>query len=259
MKKIGILEILVLLSVLITGGVLGYKLMTQNENTGYEFDGDQMYKCAWISEKIMNKDFPLYAEVKGKWTSSGKDFDGVVLITKASGGTLYGIYNNKSIELGGEMAHVEDVACKKIILKPVGNTIIKYDINPIECKSFKELNENIEHSKNPYINSNITILKTYVDGSIGIDCNTFKPSEQQKLKNNIRYDLHYNALKIVFMDEGINLIGKIDTNDLNNYGEYINSTNMATSKLTIYLIVNETDVKLSNDIIEKYDPTITKL
>ncbi|ABR57082.1 conserved hypothetical protein [Methanococcus aeolicus Nankai-3] len=259
MKKMGALEILVILSVLITGGVLGYKLMTQNENTGYEFDGDQMYKCAWVSEKIINKNFPLYAEVKGKWTSSGKDFDGIVLITKARGGTLYGIYNNKLIKLGGEMAHVEDIACKKIILKPVGNTIIKYDINPIECKSFKGLNENIEHSKGQYINSNITILKTYIDGSIGIDCNTFKPSEQQKLKNNINLDLNSNALKIVFIDEGINLIGKIDINDLNSYGEYINSTNMVTSKLTVYLIVNETDVKLSKDIIEKYDPTITKL
>ena len=144
MRKIGILEVLVILAILITSGALTYKFMTSNDSTGYEFDGDQMYKCAWISEKIMNKNFPLYAHVKGKWTSSNKEFDDTVLITGARGGTLYAVYKNQSITIGGEMAYVEDIAARKVVLKPLGNTMIEYQLNPIYGNSFKEIGNEIK-------------------------------------------------------------------------------------------------------------------
>ena len=262
MRKIGILEILVILAILITSGALAYKFIISNNSTGYEFDGDQMYKCAWISEKIMNKNFPLYAHVKGKWTSSNKEFDDTVLITGARGGTLYAVYKNQSITIGGEMAYVEDIAAKKIVLKPLGNTIIEYQMNPIDGNSFKEVGNKIKNTENKYKNSNLTILGTYIECSIATDSKTFAPSEQQSIKNKLYLDLNNknNRLSIYFIENGLFLDGKLKLETLNILDDIINPHKITTSKITVYLIVNETADKMPKDII-KYnnDSIITTL
>ncbi|WP_292460210.1 TrmB family transcriptional regulator sugar-binding domain-containing protein [Methanothermococcus sp.] len=251
MKKIGILEILVILAILITSGALAYKFInSNNKNSNYEFDGDQMYKCAWVSEKIMNKNFPLYAHVKGKWTSSKEEFNDTVLITGARGGTLYAIYKNQSITIGGEMAYVEDIAAKKIILKPLGNSIIEYQLNPIDGNSFKEIKNKIESTEYKYKNLNLTILKTYIEGSLAADSKTFAPSEQQNIKNNLYLDLNNknNRLSIYFVENGLFINGKLDLETLNTLDDIINPHKITTSQITVYLVVNETADKIPKNI-----------
>ncbi|AEH07164.1 TrmB family transcriptional regulator sugar-binding domain-containing protein [Methanothermococcus okinawensis] len=243
MRKIGILEILVILAILITSGALIYKFLKSNsENDNYEFDGDQMYKCAWISEKILNKNFPLYAYVEGKWSSSKEEFNDTVLITGAHGGTLYAIYKNQPITIGGEMAYKEDIAAKKIILKPLGNSIITYSLNPINGNSFEEINKKIKDSEKPYKHNNLTILDTYIGGSLAVDSKTFTPSEQQNIKNNLHLDLNNrnNKLSINFVENGLFLTGKLDVDTLNMLDNLIKPHNIITSQITVYLIVNET-------------------
>ena len=137
MKKIGILEVVVILSILITSISLAYKFYSNNGND-YEFDGNQMYKCAWVCEKILNKNFPLNATITGKWTLSKKPFNGEVVIYDAKGGTLYAIYNGTPITIGGELAYQEDIAAKKIILHPIGKSIIFYELDPVKAEVVKE-------------------------------------------------------------------------------------------------------------------------
>ncbi len=246
MRKIGILEILVLLAILITSGALAYKFLSSNGNNNYEFDGDQMYKCAGISEKIMTINFPLYANVKGKWTSSNEEFNDIVLITGARGGTLTAVYKNQSITIGGEMAYIEDIAAKKIVLRPLGNTVVEYQMNPIEGNSFKEIEDIIESTKNKYENSNMTILKTYISSSIAVDSKTFAPSEQQSIKNKLNLDI--NKLSINFVENGLFLDGKLDLEMLNMLDNIIKPEKITTSKITVYLVVNETADELPKNI-----------
>ena len=177
MKKITILEILVMVTILVTSFAIGYKFLKSNSNT--EFSGDEMYKCVWIADKIIKKGFPLYAEIEGKWTSSNEEFKDKVLITKARGGTLFAIYKNQKITIGGKLASKEDIAANKIKLMPLGNTIIEYEINSINAHSFEDIKDEIN------IPEHLGVIDVYVYGTFGVDSKTYPPSEQQKIKNQI--------------------------------------------------------------------------
>ena len=242
--KIGILEVLVIVSILITSGALIYKFLSPGDN--YQFDGDQMYKCAWISEKIMSKGFPLYADIYGRWTSTGEVFNGTVLIVKARGGTLYGIYNNRSISIGGRMAYREDVAAERIILKPLGNTIVSYELDPVEGHSFKDIKYKIESSIESYRRLNITVLEVYILGTFAVDSKTYTPTEQQYIRNKIE-DLDTN-IKISFLDNGLIFYGKQKIDNLEIYDNLTTPKKILTSKIKVYLIVNETLNDLPKDI-----------
>lgn len=253
--KIGILEILVILSILITSGALVYKFLSSSSDSTYHFDGDQMYKCAWISEKILSKGFPLYADIYGKWTSTGEEFNDTVLIFRARGGTLYGICNNRSISIGGRMAYKEDIAAEKIVLKPLGNTIISYEIDPVEGYSFKDVKDKIENSIDSYKDLNITILETYVSGIFAVDSKTYTPTEQQYIRNKIEDMNNMYDVKLYFLDNGLTIGGKYIIDNLEIYDSIIDPKKILTSKITVYLVVNETlnelprNITLDNQVI----------
>jgi len=254
--KIGIIEVLVILSILITSGALVYKyISTDLSKDTYEFDGEQMYKCAWISEKIMSKGFPLYAQVYGKWTGTGEAFNGTVLILRAQGGTLYGLYNDHIISIGGNMAYREDIAAEKIVLKPLGNTIIYYQINPVGGDSFKEIINKIENTKRPYEGLNITILETYISGILAVDSKTYTPTEQQYIRNEMDDINRGNKLTLNFLDGGLSISGRLNLNNLELYDYLIKPNKVYTSKMTIYLIVNETIMDLPKNITQYNNDT----
>lgn len=246
--RIGIIEVLVIVSILITSGALIYKFTISSNNT-YEFDGEQMYKCAWVSEKIISKGFPLYAKVYGKWTGTGEVFNDTVLILRAQGGTLYGSYKNQSILIGGNMAYKEDIAAEKIVLKPLGNTIISYQIDPVEGDSFREVLNKIGRSKEPYGKLNIKILEIYISGTLAVDSKTYPPTEQQCIKNKIE-DMNNegNDLVLTFLDNGLSISGKQNINNLELYDDLLKPKKVLTSKITIYLIINETINDLPKNI-----------
>ncbi len=263
MRKIGYLEILIIVTILITSGALIYKFVnssSKNDNS-YEFDGDQMYKCTWVAENIMKKNFPLYAYIEGKWTSSNKDFNDIVLITNARGGTLTAQYNNDKITIGGEMAYTEDIAAKKIILKPLGNSIIEYTINPIAGSSFKDIKNKIENTEPNYSNENIKILQKDILGTIAIDSKTFSPSEQQSIKNKLSFELDNknNGLFTYFVPNGMFISGKMNINTLDKLSTVVQPYNISTSQLKIYIIVNETANNLPKSITENNNLKIIKL
>ncbi|EHP85972.1 TrmB family transcriptional regulator sugar-binding domain-containing protein [Methanotorris formicicus] len=229
MKKITLLEILVVVAILTTTLAVGYKFLKGN-NT--EFSGDEMYKCAWIADKIMAKGFPLYAEIEGRWTSSNENFKGRVLVTGSSGGTLFAIYKNQTITIGGKLASKEDIAANKIKLMPLGNTIIKYELEPINASSFKNLKDRIKIPKN------LTILDVYVYGVFGVDSKTYSPSEQQRIKNYLSTNLPYAY--VYFTYGGAFFNGKLDLNYLDYLDNLMKPENITTSRLDVYVVVNET-------------------
>ncbi|XRP97589.1 TrmB family transcriptional regulator sugar-binding domain-containing protein [Methanocaldococcus sp. 16A] len=249
MKKIGILEIVVILAILITSVSLAYKFYSSNGND-YEFDGNQMYKCAWLCEKILNRNFPLNATVIGKWTSSKKPFNGTVEIYDAKGGTLYALYNGTPITIGGELAYQEDIAAKKIILHPIGKSIIKYELDPIEGSSFKDIANNIENTTKNF--KELKVVDVIIEGSIGADSKTYTPSERQKIINNLDVDIK-KGMNIYFVEYGVIFNGKISLNTLKNLDKYIKVSNITTSKLTIYVVVNNSIDEIPNKIKEHYE------
>jgi hypothetical protein len=248
MKKIGILEAIVILAILITSISLAYKSYSSNGND-YEFDGNQMYKCAWVCEKILDKNFPLNATVIGKWTLSKKPFKANVEIYDAKGGTLYAIYNGTPITIGGELAYQEDISAKKIILHPIGKSIIFYELNPIEGKSFRDIANKIENTTKNF--SELNIVDVIVEGSIGVDSKTYTPAERQRIINNFDVDIK-KGLGLYFVEYGIIINGKIHLNTLKNLDRYINSSNILTSKLTVYVVVNNSIDEMPSKIEEKY-------
>jgi len=250
MRKIGILEIVVILSILITSMALGYKFYSgKDSKNGYEFDGNQMYKCAWIAEKILSKNFPLNATVIGKWTLSKKPFNKTVEIYNARGGTLYAIYNKTPISIGGELAYREDIAAKKIILHPIGKSIIKYELNPMEGKSFKDVAYGIDKTIKNF--NDLDILDIIIEGSLGVDSKTFSPAERQAILNNLDVDIK-KGLNIYFVEQGVVISGKFSLNTLKNLDNYINSSNISTSKLTVYVITNNSINEIPNEIKERH-------
>ena len=256
--KIGILEVLVIVSILITSGALIYKFLSSSDNN-YEFNGDQMYKCVWVSEKILSKGFPLYGDIYGRWTSTGEVFNGTVLIVKARGGTLYGIYNNRSISIGGRMAYREDVAAERIILKPLGNTIVSYELDPVEGSSFKEVKDKIEESIEPYKRLNITVLEVYISGVFAVDSKTYTPTEQQYIRNKIEdINKRGESLNVYFLDYGLIIRGKQRVDNLEIFDNLTTPKRILTSRIRVYLIVNETLKELPRDI-RSYNTTIVTL
>ncbi len=250
MKKVGIIEIIVILSILITSISLAYKFYSSNSMEAYEFDGNQMYKCAWICEKILDKNFPLNATVIGRWTLSKKPFKGEVEIYKAKGGTLYAIYNKTPITIGGELAYQEDIAAKKIILKPIGKSIIKYEINPINGKSFKDIIAKIDNTSKNF--NNLRTIVIIIEGDMGVDSKTYTPSERQRIMNKLDVDIK-KGLKLYFVDYGLIISGKFELNTLKNLDNFINATNISTSKLTIYVVVNNSKEEIPDEIKRQYD------
>jgi hypothetical protein len=248
MKKIGVLEIIVVLSILITLASLAYKFYNGNENA-YEFNGNEMYKCAWVAEKILNKNFPLNATIIGKWTASKKPFNGTVEIYNAKGGTLYAIYNKTPITIGGELAYQEDIAAEKIILKPIGKCIIKYETDSIEGTSFEDIADAIKNTTKNF--DGLDVVDVIVEGRLGVDAKTFSPTERQRILNDFDADVK-KGMNIYFIEDGVMISGKFSLNALKNLDNYINSSNVLTSKLTVYVVIDNSINEIPNKIKEKY-------
>ncbi|ACX72707.1 conserved hypothetical protein [Methanocaldococcus vulcanius M7] len=254
MKKIGILEIIVILAIIITSASIAYKFYSGSESK-YEFSGDQMYKCAWICEKILNKKFPLNATIIGRWTATKKPFKGEVEIYNARGGTLYAIYNNTPITIGGEMAYEEDIAASKILLKPVGKSMIVYNVKPIEGRTlnnvYVNLTNDITHSLGLEKYKNLKILDVEVSGDVGVDSTTFSPVQRQMILNKFDAEIK-KGMNIYFVEKGFIISGTTNLNTLKNLNNYVNSSEVLTSKLKVYIVLNNTLNQIPKEIKDNY-------
>jgi len=202
-----------------------------------------------MAEKILNKNFPLNATIIGKWTASKKPFNGTVEIYNARGGTLYAIYNKTPITIGGELAYQEDIAAKKIILKPVGKSIIKYETNSIEGESFENIADAIKNTTKTF--NGLDVVDVIVEGKLGADAKTFSPTERQRILNDFDADVK-KGMNIYFIEDGVMISGEFSLNALKNLDNYINSSNILTSKLTVYVVVNNPINEIPNKIKENY-------
>ncbi|WP_456418852.1 TrmB family transcriptional regulator sugar-binding domain-containing protein [Methanocaldococcus infernus] len=228
--KLNAIEILVIVAILITLSAFTYKFLFHNEK--YVFSGDEMYKCVWMCNKILGQGFPLNATVIGIWTKSKEKFNGTVEIYSARGGTLYAIYNNSPITIGGRLAYKEDVAAEKIILKPIGKKIDIYELEPIEGKDLREVINKIENSINE---SNILAVK--ISGTIGINSKTYKPADQIELLNKV-YIESLKGMRIQFLDNGLIVSGTYYLKGLKELSKYVNASKVVTNRLKIYVITN---------------------
>ncbi|MBG0768716.1 TrmB family transcriptional regulator sugar-binding domain-containing protein [Methanococcus maripaludis] len=243
MKKIGILEFLVLISILVTALAIGYNFLSPTSEA-YTFDGEEMYKCAWVSENIMLKGFPLYADIDGRWTADSSDFSDQVQILAASGGTLTVAYNNTEMTIGGKLASKEDIAASNIYLVPLGNTIIRYNLDSLNGTSFSEISDIIYSD----IGDDLNILEVDVDGSFAIDSETFSPTEQLEVINYFKYE---TALpKMSFVYGGLILKGYFNLNDLKNLDGLLNPQKIVTSNIEVNIIVENSTEEINT---EKYN------
>lgn len=243
MKKIGILEFLVLISILVTALAIGYNFLSPTSEA-YTFDGEEMYKCAWVSENIMLKGFPLYADIDGRWTADSSDFSDQVQILAASGGTLTVAYNNTEMTIGGKLASKEDIAASSIYLVPLGNTIIRYNLDSLNGTSFSEISDIIYSD----IGDDLNILEVDVDGSFAIDSETFSPTEQLEVINYFKYE---TALpKMSFVYGGLILKGDFNLNDLKNLDGLLNPQKIVTSNIEVNIIVENSTEEINT---EKYN------
>jgi hypothetical protein len=243
MKKIGILEFLVLISILVTALAIGYNFLSPTSEA-YTFDGEEMYKCAWVSENIMLKGFPLYADIDGRWTADSSDFSDQVQILAASGGTLTVAYNNTEMTIGGKLASKEDIAASKIYLVPLGNTIIRYNLDSLNGTSFSEISDIIYSD----IGDDLNILEVDIDGSFAIDSETFSPTEQLEVINYFKYE---TALpKMSFVNGGLILKGYFNLNDLKNLDGLLNPQKIVTSNIEVNIIVENSTEEINT---EKYN------
>ena len=243
MKKIGILEFLVLISILVTALAIGYNFLSPTSEA-YTFDGEEMYKCAWVSENIMLKGFPLYADIDGRWTADSSDFSDRVQILAASGGTLTVAYNNTEMTIGGKLASKEDIAASSIYLVPLGNTIIRYNLDSLNGTSFSEISDIIYSD----IGDDLNILEIDIDGSFAIDSETFSPTEQLEVINYFKYE---TALpKMSFVYGGLILKGYFNLNDLKNLDGLLNPQKIVTSNIEVNIIVENSTEEINT---EKYN------
>ena len=139
------------------------------------------------------------------------------------------------------MAYKEDISAERIVLKPLGNTIISYEIDPVEGRSFRDVKDKIEDSIKPYKELGITILETRISGTFAVDSKTYLPTEQQYIRNKIEDIKSMGGdLKVNFLDNGLTLYGKQKIDNLDIYDSLISPKKILTSKIKVYLIVNET-------------------
>ncbi|ENN95606.1 hypothetical protein J422_06957 [Methanocaldococcus villosus KIN24-T80] len=228
MKRI--LELLVVLAIIITATAVAYKFI--NNNKDYEFSGDEMYKCTWIADKILNKGFPLKAHIYGYWVYDKKLFNDTVEVYYARGGILYAIYNNDTVTIGGRLAYKEDIAAEKIELIPIGKYIVVIDINPLEGKDFRDIYERVLK------NISFNYIKAYIVGKIAADTETFKPTERIKLDNILFVD-EIKGLDVFYIENGLILSGKINLDKLKELDNYIKVNKTSTSKLKLYIVTND--------------------
>ncbi|MBP2143502.1 hypothetical protein J2127_000657 [Methanococcus voltae] len=242
--KIGILEILVILSIVVTAGVLGYNFLGSN-TTKYDFSGEEMYKCAWVSDNIIKKGFILNAEVEGEWTADKSPFKETIRVIGAKGGTLKVAYNNKEYELGGRLASKEDIAIKYIKLVPSGNSMITYRLDELQAESFTDLKSKIEQETTI---EGLTPKYIIIQGSIASDGNTLLPTTQQQIRNVFKYDELMPVFNILL--NGTTMIGDFEISHFESLDEILKPNNVLTSNLKVSVVYAETNSELTEKIGE---------
>ncbi|MCS3901388.1 TrmB family transcriptional regulator sugar-binding domain-containing protein [Methanococcus voltae] len=242
--KIGILEILVILSIVITAGVLGYNFLGSN-TTKYDYSGEEMYKCAWVSENILKKGFILNAEVDGEWTADKSPFKDTVRIIGASGGTLTVIYGDKEYEMGGRLASKEDVAIKYIKLVPAGNSMITYRLNSVQASSYADLKSKIEQET---AITGLTPEYIIIEGSIASDGNTLLPTTQQEIRNVFKYEKLMPTFSILI--NGTTMMGEFEITHFESFDEILHPNNVLTSDLKVSVVYSETEAEITEKIGE---------
>ncbi|WP_423792986.1 hypothetical protein ACPB8Q_01930 [Methanocaldococcus indicus] len=244
LKKLNLVEIIVILCIVVATLSLGYNFLIKNENK-YTFDGTEMYKCAWVANNILNKGFPLKAYIEGHFRG-GKPFNGTVEIVKAHGGTLHAIYNNSIITIGGELAYKEDIAAKKIKLIPIGKAIIIEKVKPIEANNFKDIYIKILNISNKYKKYNIRTI--YLIGSFGVDSKTYTPSERQQINNKLYVDIN-RGLNIFYVENGTILSNKLYLGTMEKLDSILKPKKIVTSELKVYIVVDKIPKHLDNEVI----------
>ena len=59
-------------------------------------------------------------------------------------------------------------------------------------------------------------------------------------------------MNIYFIEDGVMINGKFSLNALKNLDNYINSSNILTSKLTVYVVIDNSIDEIPNKIKENY-------
>lgn len=132
---VNIIDLAVILLVL----VLIFSFASEAVSKDLVYSGEQMHNAVVEYQKLDNRGFVIETDIKGKWVVDKAPFEDSGLLIATTRGTF--IFRRKSGEIrtiGGSMAHREDIAASKIILKPLDNYLIVFDHEPKSFTNFEE-------------------------------------------------------------------------------------------------------------------------
>ncbi|MFQ5887440.1 MAG: hypothetical protein ACE5HY_01955 [Candidatus Hydrothermarchaeales archaeon] len=132
---VNIIDLAVILLVL----VLLFSFASEAVSKDLVYSGEQMHNAVVEYQKLDNRGFVIESNIEGKWVVDGAQFEETGLLTSTTGGTF--VFRRKNGEIrtiGGSMAHREDIAASKIILKPLDNYLVVFDLDPMSFTNFDE-------------------------------------------------------------------------------------------------------------------------
>ncbi len=152
---INIIDLAVILLVL----VLLFSFVSEAVSQELVYSGEQMHNAVVEYQKLDNRGFVIETDIKGKWVVDEAPFIETGLLTATTRGTfIFRVKNGEIRTIGGSMAHREDIAASQIILRPLDNYLVVFNLEP---KSFSNYDEFIVYlyglqseigSDNLYIN-----------------------------------------------------------------------------------------------------------
>ncbi len=121
-----IISVLLLIVLWFIFGQVSYLVSPHN------YPGTAIYTTVDEINDIMSQGFMVILHVKGKWTGNGSFFDGEGVVAKTAPGSIYLIYRNQTITVGGPASYLEDVAAENLEVKGASKSVIKVRTHLLE-------------------------------------------------------------------------------------------------------------------------------
>lgn len=132
---VNIIDLAVVLLVL----VLVFSFASEAVSKDLVYSGEQMHNAVVVYQKLDNRGFVIETEIKGKWVVDKVPFEETGLLIATTKGTFSFREKNGGIRtIGGSMAHREDIAANQIVLKPLDNYLVVFDLEPRSFTDFDE-------------------------------------------------------------------------------------------------------------------------
>jgi len=130
---VNIVDLAVVLLIL----VLIFSFASEAVSKDLIYSGEQMHNAVVAYQKLDNRGFVIETEIMGKWVVDKAPFEEIGLLTATTKGTFSFREKDGGIRtIGGSMAHREDIAANQIVLTPLDNYLVVFDLEPKSFTNF---------------------------------------------------------------------------------------------------------------------------